>query len=902
MSTDVLQKDFLNEKSKSIITKLSKEFLGTEFSHKLSNGINVIFIKDEYEPLTKFKILHQTGSKDDPIGKKGLAHLYEHLAFSAKIGDEHRVFYDLSTEISASINGGTSFGHLFFYAEFPPQNLEKYFELEVLRLGKVGKSITQEEITTEIEIIRNECNRKRSDDPLEGIKSAIIRSLYKETDPEFYPTLGVYNDLKNVRVEDIADFENRNLKPENCYLVILGDYKPKILFNLLEHHFGSWRSPSSLLEKATDNLAVSSSSIAISKNEQHFYYRDDRIERGLVICYKAPDELSKDWILLHMALKYLQSNKVIYRYSCFADTSNSIFTINYYNKPTADSYSLYQNKLRHIIKENISDSDLEEMKREVLNELLIEISMQRKMFLLTKLHILTGEASYTKMVDWIKNIGKEDVKSLIKKWFIDKNHVTLLLLRKNDDNFIFPDSKEIKIDESWLIPYTPDSLTSEARADAKIDYSVSKLPEINEKYIPIWKLSLRNGVKIYGSAIRKSRNIKGSIFIMLDRSVEPENLSGINMYCAEILKRPKGIPSDSFKERLMKLNTQLKIFTSQSWIEIRYVTERENLKEFFKLMAQSLINPGISDKAIKNIIKEQDYKEATDSSIFSSNSFETFKSLIFGSDSCYSRLYRGRKKDRKNINSHTLKNYFQKNITPDITRITVSGNMKKEELKEALLPLEAWKGKHCFRFHPIKYNSSEPGKIYYCDTPGEENVKISLYRLSPPSNTREWYVLILSNDLLGLTNEKNLIYRSLRHQNGLSYSANSSFWSSGGLRFFCAEASSNLSNAAKALKILTETVFTYPDNFTEEMFRYTMRDEINMRNTKYMTNERQSRILLTTAEFHPTFHLDKFRVSILKTLTYQEIIQTMRKFFNPAQFYTIITGDKSKLEEQITNC
>lgn len=901
MFTDVLQKDFLNEKSKSIITKLNKEFPGTEFCHKLSNGINVIFIKDKYEPLTKFIILHQTGSKDEQIRKKGLAHLYEHLAFSAKNGEEHRTFYDLVTDISASINGGTTFGHLFFYAEFPPQNIEKYFELEALRLGKVGKCITQEDITTEIEIIRNECNRKRSDDPLEGIESAIKKSLYKETDPKFYPTLGVYNDLKNVSVEDIADFENRNLNPENCYLVILGDYKPKILFNLLEHHFGGWSAPSSQIKKNTDNPAVSSESFTHPKKEQHFYYRDDRIERGLVICYKAPDELSKDWILLQMALKYLQSNKVIYRYTCFGDTSNSIFTINDYNKPTADSYSLYQIKLNNIIKENISDSDFEEMKRAVLNELLTEISLQRKMFLMTKLHILTGETTYSKMIDWIKKAQKKNVRSVIKKWIIDKNQVTLLLLRENDNNFIFPDSKEIEIDKSWLIPHTPHSHKPEVRGNAKIDYSIRKLPELNEKYIPIWKTSLKNGIKVYGSTIKRSRNITGSIMIMLDRSTEPERLSGINIYCAGILKKPKGIPFDSFKERLVKLNSQLKIITLQSWIEIKYSTDRENIKKFFELMAQSLMNPGVSDKAIKSITKEQDYKEATDSSIFSSNAFETFKSLIFGADNCYSRLNRGRKKDRRNINSHTLKSYLQKNITPDIVRITVSGNIKKQELEESVLPLEKWKGKHIFRLQQIKNNSSEPGKIYYCDTPREESVKISLYRLSPPSNTREWYILLLANDLLGQTSEKNLIFRNLRLQNGLSYSASSSFWSSGRFRYFCAEASSNLSNAAKALKILTETVFTYPDNFTEEMFRYTLRDEINRRNTQYMTTDRQSRILLATAEFHPIFHLDSFRISILKTLTYEEIIQTMHQFFNPEQFYTIITGDKARLEEQIKN-
>lgn len=889
--------DFINESSRILIDKLRNYFDGEIIKHTITNGIKVIFIRDKYEPITKFMTFLNVGSKYDPAGKKGLAHLYEHLPFRTKFSDDGYTFSDLAGSISAKINGGTSFNNLNFYAEFPTQMLEKYLALESSRLGNVNLYINESDISKEIEIIRNERNREYSEDPFQAIKEVINKSLYNKEESSYYPTLGIYSELQTITIKDIADFENRYINPGNLMIIVFGDYNPKSLFRVVEQYFGSWKKSVIQSNKQNEDI-YPALSIPATNNFNHpsnYHYKNPRLSRGLIICYDAPSQFSVDHISMNMAVEILKIRKIISTSTYIVDASNGILCINNYSEPSKSGYSKFFSNIKNITKKEIGDDEFAEAKNRVVKSLLQGFLPRVKMIFVAQLMLNTGDPSFDKVIKWIIDSEKEDIITSINKWIIENKHITLLLMQENDNNYVFSDSLEVKNDQSWLIPNSKIEDFQQLDYDDKQDFSVRIIPKIDENHLPIWKFSLTNGVKIFGSTIKKSRKIQGTIFIMLDRHTEPIGLSGINFYCAEVLNRPFGISEKRFKEKLDKLNSIIEIKALNSWIEIIYTTDRKNLKEFFNLISHSLNKPGINQEYISTIKKRTDYKKMTSKNYFSSDSYKTFRDLYFGSNHCYSRDSEGLFKDEKNINSYSLKKYFKKNISPDIIRITITGNISKAETKGALERLGRWHNKRPIIKIAKKHSSTSPGDIIFNHVQDAENVHIALYRPAPGQHTREYYILLLANDLLGNTSAQNLLFKNIRIKNGLSYSAGSDLMSAGNFIYFYAEASSNLTNAQKVLNILTDTLFSYADKFTEEMFWYTMKDTIFVRNAVKQTTKRQQRILDITAQYNLPFNLDKFRTQILKSLTYHEVVQTIRDFIKPEYFYTIITGDKNKI-------
>ncbi len=890
------ENNFINENSKILIHKLNNLFDGEIINQKLSNGIEVIFIKDEYEPITRFMTFHPVGSAFDPVGKKGMAHLYEHLAFRIKNIKTGKTFAEMAESISVKINGATTFSYINFYAEFPTQVLNDYLALEAARVGNVSKYIQQSDILLELETIRNERNRKISENPLSAIQEVINKSLYDEDNPNHYPTFGKYSDLQTITKDDISKYEGQYINPNNTIFIIIGDYVCKSLYKTIDAYFSNWTVQSTnckVLHKGYDSEELIKDKVK-SRKTSNFYYKNPNLFKGILVCYKAPGQFSKEYFFLIMALELLKINKIISRYTYFVDAIKGLLCISNYADTTKDAYLNYFNNLKEMARVEISDSDFEEIKNVCIKSLCIRYTHKEEMAFIVQLLQYTGELSFNKMFDWIVKSQKKDVLASLQKWMIDNMHINLLLMQEDDNNYSFSDSEEVKIEQSWYNTNTEIINKHKYFISDDKDFSIKNLPKIDNKFIPIWRFTLSNGMKVFGSTIKKTRDIRGTIYIMLDRQSEPVGLSGINMYCGEILWHPKGMSEKKYRERLEKLNSRIDIKTQNNWIEILYETDKNNIHNFFKLISKSLIKPGIREKNISIIKKKIDFRRMTSNNIFSSNSYEVFRGLVYGPEHCYSRKKEGYKNDRKNINSYSLRNYYTKNISPSIIRLTITGNISKNETKEVLIHLAQYKKKRLPKKNHQIYTSLKSGGELYYHIPKAENVHIILCRLAPESHTKEFYTLFLSNEILN-----KYLTKIIRINNGLSYSTGSDFVSEGNLKYFCVDSTANIVNTTRVLKILKETLFSFAENFTEDMLRFIIRDTIVVRNAVKMTNKRQHKILNITAEYNLLFHIDKFRNLILQNLTHKEVIEVIQNFLKPEYFYTIITGDKEKLNPNI---
>jgi predicted Zn-dependent peptidase len=88
-------------------------------SFTLANGLRVVVHEDRKTPVVAVSVWYNVGSKDEPAGRTGFAHLFEHLMFN---GSENAPgdYFDHTSKIGATdLNGTTWFDRTNYYQTVP---------------------------------------------------------------------------------------------------------------------------------------------------------------------------------------------------------------------------------------------------------------------------------------------------------------------------------------------------------------------------------------------------------------------------------------------------------------------------------------------------------------------------------------------------------------------------------------------------------------------------------------------------------------------------------------------------------------------------------------------------------------------------------------------------------------
>jgi hypothetical protein len=117
---------------------------------KLSNGLTVIVHEDHKAPIVAVNIWYHVGSKNEPVGKTGFAHLFEHFFFNGSENYPHG-FREAMDDLGANNrNGTTNTDRTNFFEDVPVSALERTLFLESDRMGFLGNYISKEMLEREL--------------------------------------------------------------------------------------------------------------------------------------------------------------------------------------------------------------------------------------------------------------------------------------------------------------------------------------------------------------------------------------------------------------------------------------------------------------------------------------------------------------------------------------------------------------------------------------------------------------------------------------------------------------------------------------------------------------------------------------------------------------------------------
>ena len=205
---------------------------------KLQNGLTVVVHEDRKAPVVAVSVWYNVGSKDEPDGKTGFAHLFEHLMFngSENLPDD---YFKYTTQIGATdLNGTTSFDRTNYFQTVPKAALEKALFMESDRMGYLLGAVTQEKLDNQRGVVQNE---KRQGDNRPGglVQYELFSNLFPAGHPYHHTPIGSMADLDAASLADVQKWFTDNYGPNNAVLVLAGDINAAEARPLVQKYFGA---------------------------------------------------------------------------------------------------------------------------------------------------------------------------------------------------------------------------------------------------------------------------------------------------------------------------------------------------------------------------------------------------------------------------------------------------------------------------------------------------------------------------------------------------------------------------------------------------------------------------------------------------------------------------------------
>jgi zinc protease len=187
----------------------------------LPNGMQVVVHEDHRVPLIKVITKVGVGSADEPPGRGGFAHLFEHLMF---MGTKAVPSFDgVMEQAGGSNNAYTDFDETVYYESGPANALDKFLWLEADRFANLATYMTDAKVDLQRDVVLNEMRQSVLDEPGGGAAEASNTGLFAKGHPYYRPVIGSIADLNAAKKADVVDFFARFYRPSNLTLIVAGD-------------------------------------------------------------------------------------------------------------------------------------------------------------------------------------------------------------------------------------------------------------------------------------------------------------------------------------------------------------------------------------------------------------------------------------------------------------------------------------------------------------------------------------------------------------------------------------------------------------------------------------------------------------------------------------------------------
>ncbi|MFP6741562.1 MAG: pitrilysin family protein [Alphaproteobacteria bacterium] len=202
----------------------------------LDNGMEVVVVPNHRAPVVVHMVWYRTGSADDPVGKSGVAHFFEHLMFKGTPTVPDGEFSAIVSRNGGNQNAFTGHDYTAYFQKVAKDRLALVMALEADRM--VNLVLTDDVVLSERKVVLEE-RRSRTDNEPSALFGEQLDAARYLAHPYGIPVIGWAHEIATLTTDDALAFYRRYYAPDNAILVIAGDVTMAEVRPLAEQTYGA---------------------------------------------------------------------------------------------------------------------------------------------------------------------------------------------------------------------------------------------------------------------------------------------------------------------------------------------------------------------------------------------------------------------------------------------------------------------------------------------------------------------------------------------------------------------------------------------------------------------------------------------------------------------------------------
>ena len=292
----------------------------------LKNGLQIVVIPLENNTgVVSTDIFYKVGSRNEIMGKTGIAHMLEHMNFKSTKNLEAGEFDKEVKSIGGLNNASTSFDYTHYYIKSSTDNMGKSIELYAELMENLN--LKDEEFQPERDVVAEERRWRTENSPMGYLYFELFNNAFTYH-PYHWTPIGFMNDIQTWTIDDIKDFHQTYYQPSNAILIVTGDVKAKDVFKKAKKEFANIKNSAKIPEfKFIEPEQNGAKRITVHKESE--------VEM-LAITFRVPDFKDKDQVTLSMISEILYSGKSSRLYKDLVEEKRLVNSIYAYNMENID--------------------------------------------------------------------------------------------------------------------------------------------------------------------------------------------------------------------------------------------------------------------------------------------------------------------------------------------------------------------------------------------------------------------------------------------------------------------------------------------------------------------------------------------------------------------------------------
>jgi zinc protease len=765
----------------------------------LKNGLRVVVHEDRKAPIVSIGVWYNVGSKDEPAGKTGFAHLFEHLMFNGSENANYDYFKPLQEIGATGLNGTTWFDRTNYYETVPTSALDVALFMESDRMGHLTGAISQEKLDEQRKVVQNE-KRQGDSAPYGMSQYRTLEGLFPVGHPYRHSTIGSMEDLDNASLDDVKSWFKTYYGAANTVIVLAGDIDEATAREKMEKYFADI-APGDPLHHMKSMVPERT----INTSEEMF---DNVSQTRITWNWAVPGRTTKEATELNLAAAILGSGKSSRLYQALIHEGQlatsaysylqkhslaSTFSISVTLK-TGGDVAVVEKVVEEILADYLAngptDEEMSRLKASINGGVIRSLeSVSGKASTLAQGLLYANDANFVnKELAWVENAKPADIQRTSSQWLRDGYYKLIV------KPFGKHETAESTLDRSkFPIPGEPKKLSLPDVQTAKLSNGIEVF--VSERHsVPVLEMSI---VFDGGNASNKKDKKGLAAFTMGMMNEGTTSLSSLELALA--------------KDRL---NARIGASANLDQLSVSASVLKDNADESIALWADIVQNPAFNAEDMKRDQSLTIESIKKDENNPQSVAFNLIQQALYGAEHAYGFASSGTEESVMSITQQDMTTFHSAWVRADNAKIFVSGDTNLAEIKTKLeAAFGQWKtptqnkGEKSFTDVAL----AKKTKVILVDRPNSPQSMIVAGHLMPSSGADNYLELETMNGVLGgtFTARMNM---NLREDKGWAYGAYTGITSARGQRLWYNYAPVQTDKTAAAMSEIIGEITNYRSN------------------------------------------------------------------------------------------